>query len=178
MIALLALVAGWSAAEAAIWFLVADIPISWIAVTRGTRAALVAALVAALASAVGGLALWWWTALDPAGATATIAALPGINQAMIIDAADRVGHGPLAVLAGSFGGIPFKLFALEAAKRDWVALFLLAPLVRVPRFLLAATIAGLVSSGLSRWLSVAQRLVLLAAIWTAFYLFYFAVMPR
>ena len=42
------IVAGWSAAESAIFFIVADVPISWIAVRSGTRAALLAALVATL----------------------------------------------------------------------------------------------------------------------------------
>jgi len=42
------IVAGWSAAEAALFFIVADVPISWIAVRSGTRAALLAAVVAAL----------------------------------------------------------------------------------------------------------------------------------
>ena len=41
------IVAGWSAAEAAIFFIVADVPISWIAVRSGTRAALLAALLVA-----------------------------------------------------------------------------------------------------------------------------------
>ena len=178
MIAALALVAGWSAAEAAIFFLVADIPISWIAVTKGTRAAVVAAIVAALASVIGGLMLWWWASSDPAGAAATIAALPGIDQAMIGEAAEHYRRGPLAVLAGSFVGIPFKLFALEAATENSLGFFLLAPLVRVPRFLLVAVLAGTISAGLSRWLSTAQRLALLAVLWTAFYAFYFTIMPQ
>ena len=37
-------VAGWSAAEAALFFIVADVPISWIAVRRGPKAAALAAL--------------------------------------------------------------------------------------------------------------------------------------
>lgn len=174
----LSIVAGWSAAEAALFVLVADIPISWIAVRSGTRAALLAAVVAAVASVLGALAVWAWASRDPAGAAATMAMLPGIDQALIGEAADRYRHGLHAILAGSFAGIPFKLFALEAAKEGSVAFFLLAPLLRLPRFLLVAVFVGTVSHGLSRWLGLRQRLALLAVLWVAFYAFYFAVMPR
>ena len=40
MTALLVLTAGWSFAEGLLFFLVADIPISWIAVRHGWRAGL------------------------------------------------------------------------------------------------------------------------------------------
>jgi len=174
----LSIVAGWSAIEAAIFFLVADIPISWIAVRSGTRAALLAALVAAVASVVGALAVWAWASHDPAGAAATMAMLPGIDQALIGEAADRYRHGPHAILAGAFAGIPFKLFALEASKDGSVAFFLLAPLLRLPRFLLVASFVGGLSHGLSRWQSLRQRLTLLTVLWIAFYAFYFSAMAR
>ncbi|WP_310468931.1 hypothetical protein [Sphingomonas sp.] len=174
----LSIVAGWSAAEAALFFLVADIPISWIAVRSGTRAAILAAFVAAVASLAGALAVWVWASRDPAGAAATMAMLPGIDQALIGEAADRYRHGLHAVLAGAFAGIPFKLFALEAAKDGSATFFLLAPLLRLPRFLLVAVFAGAISRGLSRWLSVRQRLVVLGVLWVAFYMFYFTAIAR
>lgn len=173
----LSIVAGWSAAEAALFFLVADIPISWIAVRSGIRAALLAAVVAAVASVAGALAVWAWASHDPTGAAATMAVLPGIDQALIREAADRYRHGPHAILAGSFAGLPFKLFALEAAKHGSVGFFLLAPLLRLPRFLLVALFVGAASHGLSRWLGVRQRLIVVGVLWVAFYALYFAVMP-
>lgn len=178
MILALAIVATWSAAEAAIFFLVADIPISWIAVRHGTRPAVIAAFVAALASIVGTLAVLVWGGNDPAGAARAMAALPAIDPAMVADAADRYHHGPLAVLAGAFSGIPFKLFALEAAKQGALGFLLIAPLVRLPRFLAVALFAGGISRLLGRRMTVQQRLILLAALWTLFYAAYFAVMPR
>ena len=39
----LTLVAGWSAAEAALFVVVADVPISWVALRKGARAGLLAA---------------------------------------------------------------------------------------------------------------------------------------
>ena len=171
------IVAGWSAAEAAIFFIVADVPISWIAVRSGTRAAVLAALVAALASVAGTLAVLFWAGRDPAGAAATMAALPGIDPALISEAARRYAQGFGAVLGGSFSGIPFKLFALEASQQGGMLLVLLAPLLRLPRFLAIALFVGGVSHFLERWIGVRQRLGLLLILWIAFYAWYFSVMP-
>jgi hypothetical protein len=171
------IVAGWSAAEAAIFFLVADIPISWIAVRSGTRAAVLAAIVAAVASVVGALAIFFWAGRDPIGAAATMASLPAINPELITKAAQDYHKGALAMLEGSFSGTPFKLYALEAAKDPDYSLLLLAPLLRLPRFLLVALFAGGVSHLLERRLRVRQRLALLAALWVLFYAWFFSVMP-
>jgi hypothetical protein len=172
------IVAGWSAAEAAIFFIVADVPISWIAVRSGTRAAMLAALVAALASIAGTIGVFFWASHDPAGAAATMAALPGIDHALMAEAANRFSRGFGAVLGGSFSGIPFKLFALEAAKEGGILFLILAPLLRLPRFLAIALFVGGVSHFLQRWMTVRQRLGLLLVLWIAFYACYFSVMPR
>jgi membrane protein YqaA with SNARE-associated domain len=170
------LVAGWSAAEAALFFIVADVPISWIAVRRGPKAAALAAVVAAVASVIGGIAAYWWAGHDPAGQTALYAVLPGIDPALVAEAADRFHKGMHAVLAGSFGGIPFKLFAAEAGRsHQWVVLAL-APLLRLPRFLLVGVGVGLVSNFLARWLSERSRLGILVAAWSTFYAWYWWAM--
>jgi hypothetical protein len=168
------IVAGWSAAEAAIFFIVADVPISWIAVRSGTRAALIAAVVAAFASVVGAFAILAW----PGGeAEALMASLPAIDPALIERAADGYHRGPAAMLAGSFSGTPFKLYALEAARNGGYGLLLLAPFLRLPRFLGVALFVSGISRLLSDRLDVRRRLALLSLCWAAFYLFYFSVMP-
>ena len=171
------IVAGWSAAESAIFFIVADVPISWIAVRSGTRAALLAALVAAVAAVAGAAVVLVWAGHDASGAAATMAHLPAVDRALIARAASDYHQGALTMLAGSFSGTPFKLYALEAAKGPDYRLLLLAPLIRLPRFLAVALFVGALSKGLSRWMDVRQRLVLLAMAWVVFYGFYFAVMP-
>ena len=178
MLAALAVVATWSAAEAAIFFLVADIPISWIAVSKGTRAGVIAAVVAAIASTVGTIAVLLWAGSDPNGAARVMAALPGIDGKMAADAAERFHEGPFAILAGAFSGIPFKLFALEAAKQEAVGFLLLAPLLRFPRFVAIAILVGAISRLLEKRMTVRQRLMLLTVLWAIFYAAYFAVMPH
>jgi hypothetical protein len=172
------IVAGWSAAEAALFFLVADIPISWISVKSGTKAGLLAAVVAAVASVVGAAAVLLWAGKDPAGAATAMALLPGIDRAMIANAAELYGHGPLAMLAASFSGVPFKLFALEAAKTGSIGFLLVASLLRLPRFAAVAIFSGTISRLIERQITTARQLWLLIALWVAFYAFYFSVMPR
>lgn len=172
------LVAGWSAAEAAIFFLVADVPISWITVRRGIRAGLLAALVAAVASAVGALAVMVWAGRDPGGATAAMAALPGIDAALVAKGAEIYRQGPVGTLAASFSGTPFKLIALEAGRQGGYGLVLLAPFLRIPRFVAVVLFVGMISRLLDKRLAARQQLGLLVALWVVFYAFYFAVMPR
>jgi hypothetical protein len=176
MPAALTIVAFWSAAEAAIFFLVADVPISWIAVRSGTRAGLLAAVIAAMASIIGVVAVLVWAGQEPARAAAMMAALPGIDWPLEVRAAEIYHDGPLAMLVASVSGVPFKLFALEAAKGGGLSLLLLAPLLRLPRFAAVAWFSGTVSKFLSRWMSVTARLLLLSLLWIAFYAFYWSAM--
>ena len=171
------IVAGWSAVEAAIFFLVADVPISWIAVRSGTKAAILAAIVAAFASIVGAAVVFLWAGRDPAGAALTMASLPAIDPALMARAAADYHRGPLAMLIGSFSGTPFKLYSLEAAKVPDYGLLFVAPIIRLPRFLLVALLVGGLSRFLGRWLNVRRRLLLLAVSWLLFYALYFSLMP-
>ncbi|MEO8619250.1 MAG: hypothetical protein ABI412_07790, partial [Sphingomicrobium sp.] len=97
----------------------------------------------------------------------------------LIDRADILYRdGPLAVLKGSFSGIPFKLFAIASAGRgDWW-IVPLAPLLRLPRFAAAAVLSGTISNALSGLMSERQRLGLLIGLWTVFYIFYWTAMAR
>lgn len=173
----------WSFSEAILWFIVADVPISYIAVRHGWRAASLAAIVAALCALPGGAILYAWTSADPGRVHALIEALPGIDAAMIAETSRAYFEGGFnAMLAGSFGGTPYKLFAASAGASSppdaWMAPFLLASFaVRVPRFLIVGLGVALVSRVLGTWLSIGQRLAVLGACWIAFYAWYFLVMP-
>ena len=71
-----------------------------------------------------------------------MASLPAIDPALMARAAADYHRGPLAMLAGSFSGTPFKLYSLEAAKVPDYGFRSIAPIIRLPRFLLAALLAG------------------------------------
>lgn len=176
----LATVALWAFAEATLWFIVADVPISWVAVRYGWRTGIVAALVAAAAAVPGGLVIYAWAAGDPAQVAAAFEALPAIDAAMIETAAWAYRlFGFDAMLVGSFGGVPYKLFAAAAGMAGSPILgFVLASfLARVPRFLMVAIGTAAIGRLLGRWLTMRRRLALLGACWALFYAWYFATMP-
>lgn len=176
----LLLVAGWSFAEAILFFLVADVPISFVALRWGWRRAAAAAFVAALAAAAGGAATYVWAASDPQGARAAIVALPAIDEALAAATRERLAaDGNIAMLWGSISGVPYKLYALAAGSdgRPLLAFLLATPLARLPRFLFAAFGTAGLSFLLARRLGLRARLGLLAAFWLLFYSWYFWAMP-
>ncbi len=176
MIGLWALAAAWGFAEAVLFFVVADVPISMIAVRRGIRPALVAAVLAALSAAIGGVCLMFWVANDPAGVARIFASLPGIDAALINQIAqDFEARGYHAMAQGAFSGVPYKLYVLAggAPPTGGIALFFMASFVaRLPRFVLAAVVAGLISQFASRGCTVRTRLFILVGFWVCFYAWY------
>ena len=173
-------VAGWAFAEAILFVLVADVPVSFIAVRHGWRPAAIAALVAAVAAAAGGALLHAWAGADPDGATRTVTALPGIDPALVAETArDFAASGYMAMLIGSVSGVPYKLYALAAGVQGapLIPFLLLSPLIRLPRFLAVALLAAALGRLASRRLGLCARLGALTAFWLLFYIVYFAVMP-
>ncbi|KQT54487.1 hypothetical protein ASG43_02515 [Aureimonas sp. Leaf454] len=176
----MAIAALWGLAEATLFVIVADVWIGFVALERGWRAGLKAAVAASLGAALGGLAMMLWSRSDPGGVQRVLAALPAIDGAMVRDVAERYEAGGLgAAFTGSFSGIPYKLYAAAAgASGTPIAAFvLLTPLIRLPRFCLVAIVAGLAGGVLRGRRSRAASRSLYAAFWSVFYIAYFSVMP-
>ena len=174
--AVLALVAVWAFAEAILFFIVADVPIMAIGIRLGLRRAIAAAGIAALAAALGGLAMLEWVAQAPAASRAALESLPGITPALADRAiADWSRGGTMAMLAGAFSGVPYKLYAYAAGVEGaGAAGFFLASLgARLPRFLLAALVAGIAGPHLRRHLSPQVLWPLFIGCWAVFYAAYF-----
>jgi membrane protein YqaA with SNARE-associated domain len=72
----LALLFAWGFAEATVFFVVCDVAVSWIAVRRGLRSGVVAALVAAAGAVLGIVLLHGWALRDPAAALALVDGCP------------------------------------------------------------------------------------------------------
>jgi hypothetical protein len=164
----------WGACEATFFVIVPDVWISYVAWRRGMRAAIGAACFAAAGAIVGGVILWHFTLADPASIASFLVALPGIDAAMRADVSAAVAEGWIgALVAGGFGGIPYKLFVAEAAKQGIdPALFLVVSVfARLVRFLAVAWLAAFVSARVTpRW-----RLPVWAAFWLSLYVGHFAL---
>jgi hypothetical protein len=163
----------WSVAEAIYFFVVADVLLSFIAVAFGLRAGLVASLAAAFGAACGGIAMLHLAATHPDEAMALLRSVPFVSEAMIRTGLAGMAEAgwPLAMLKGSFTGIPYKVYAIGAGLEDLDAL--LFALVSVPVRLLRFAIVALVVAGVSTWLrprvALRGRMMLMATFWLVFY---------
>jgi membrane protein YqaA with SNARE-associated domain len=169
----------WGFAEATLFFLVPDIWLTALAVRRGLKPALMACLAALGGALLGGLAMYGWAASDAEAARGLLERVPAIDRAMIAEVAARLrDDGLAAVFLGPLFGIPYKIFAVEAAAAGiGLAAFLAVSIpARLLRFLLLSIITWAISAALARRAGLRFRTGLLAACWSVFYVAYFAVM--
>jgi membrane protein YqaA with SNARE-associated domain len=171
----------WGFAEATLFFIVPDVLISIVVIRSGWRRGIACALIAALGAAVGGLTMYAFAAHAPDAAQAVVAAVPAIDLVMIErNGAAFAEGGYWAMLRGSFGGVPYKIYAVAAGAqhRAWPLFVLLSPLVRLPRFFLTVLLTAIGDRLAARWLTMRGRLGALIAFWVIFYAIYFVVMPH
>lgn len=170
----------WGVAEATLFFVVADVLLSFIGLKRGPKAAAIASLYAAAGAALGGIIMYLWSTDDPAGAYAAVLAVPAVSADMGEAAhAAMETHGWFAAtLAGPLSQTPYKLYAV-IAPHVGAPLWLFAAasvLARLPRFL----IIGVGTALVGRWLGprFGQRLTWALALgWLLFYIAFFALTP-
>lgn len=173
-----ALVAGWSCAEAILFFIVVDVPLSAIALRQGARRAVLAAVVAAFAAVPGAAVSHRWGASDADGQRAAFLRVPGIDAALV--AAARTAYiedGWRAALRGSFSGVPFKLYAHAAGSQadPLLPFLLITPALRLPRYLLIIALTCAIARLLPVTMTPRVRLQWLSAVWLAFYGCYFTM---
>lgn len=163
----------WGLAEATLFFIVPDLLISYLALTRGFRAGAWASLLAATGAALGGAVIFLWSAQQPAIAYRAVEAVPAVSEQMIADArADIAASGWfVAAMKGPLTSTPYKVYALLAPQSGApLAAFAPAALpVRLPRFLFVTLCFGLIGHLLRERIG---RRILLAAFTSGWLLFY------
>ncbi|GGE84674.1 hypothetical protein H1W37_02300 [Stappia taiwanensis] len=166
----------WGFAEATVLFTVPDVLLSFLAQTS-LRRALVASLWTVVGACTGGAVLYTLALSHPDAADAFLLKVPGVFPELIARASVLLDSGLLpGLVTGSLTGVPYKTFAVEAARSETpLALFLLASLpARLLRFTLSCLASWLVFATLLAGLSLWTRRVLLAAFWIVFYTAYYA----
>ncbi len=167
----------WGLAESTFFFLVPDILSSRL-VLQDRRAGFAACRWSLAGALLGGCALFL-LGRNPALATPLLHAfdfIPGINPALMEQARQGLEQqGATALFAGFIGGIPYKLYALQAAGTGLgLGQFLLASAVaRLSRFILITMLAWGAGRLLLRKFASDTILRVHAAAWITFYLFYF-----
>lgn len=169
----------WALAEATLFFVVADVPISAIGLRHGLHHAFPAALAAAFAAACGGMVTAYVTSLYPQAVVEALALVPGIGPHLMRDATAAYAEESVrAMLAGSFSGVPYKLYAYAAGvNHDPLLGFFLASIgARLPRFVLVASISSGFGAFLRPRLTCKKITVLFFVFWILFYALYFTAM--
>ena len=162
----------WGLAEATLFFIVPDVFLSWVALTRPARA-LRACLWAVGGALVGGTLMYLWGTADPAGARAALDMVPAVSSAEIAGvASDLREHSWWALVLGPLTGTPYKIYAVEAGALGMSlgALLLVSVPARLVRFLVVTLLAaGLARAPGLRRLSPISLSALHATFWIAFY---------
>lgn len=151
----------WGFAEATLFFIVPDVLLTYVGLTRGPKSAAAASLFAAAGAAVG--------------------AVPAIGEAMAAAADNAVeAHGWFAAtMLGPLTSTPYKLYAVLAPHAGApLALFALASIAaRLLRFLIVGVAVALIGRWLEPRLGRQALLWVLAIAWIAFYAAFFALVP-
>lgn len=171
----------WSFAEATFFFVVPDVILSAAAVRCGFRAGVLAAIAAAVAATAGGLLVYLSTTNGLVDPFALFDRLPAISAEMIARVrGDFTNEGwPSAMLAGSFSGIPYKLYAASAAAAGTplMAFLLWSIPIRLARFALVVGAAALLRPLFLKWLGPRLALLPVALLWIGFYTGFWLRMP-
>jgi membrane protein YqaA with SNARE-associated domain len=174
-----ALLFAWGFAEATVFFVVADVAISWIAVRRGVKVALGAAVTAAAGAVLGIALIYFWAARDAAAALALVDAVPFVTEELIQGLrADLAEQGLAAVLTAGVTGVPIKIAAaLAPGARIGPAPFLIAGAAqRLERFVAVALLTALIARLLRGRMSERSLITLWAGFWILFYALYWTAL--
>lgn len=166
----------WGFAEATLFFIVPDVFITWVALHSRRRALLCCALTIA-AAMVGGSLMYFWSLHDPVGQHAMLLKVPAVDAGLLDRAqAELQRWGGVGLIVGGFSGVPYKLYAAQAAAAGLSLPLLLAwtVLARGSRFVLLALLANFVATSLRHWFGarVVAGIWLLA--WITMYAFYWS----
>ncbi len=161
------------------FFIVPDVWLSLLA-RKSLGQALLASLFALAGALIGGILVYLWTSHDPATVTALIEKVPAISPGMIDQVRGELEQqGAWAIVQGPLQGIPYKVFASQAAVTGMPLATLLAYSIpaRLLRFIAVTLLCFAGVRLLERWLSLGRVLRVLLGCWIVFYGFYFWHMP-
>lgn len=165
----------WGFAEATLFFIVPDVYLSAVGL-RDLRKALWACLYALAGALVGGFVMYHWGASDNAGALEVLHRIPAISDKMSLWVkTDLAEKGVWAVFLGPLFGVPYKLFAAQAASSGLglIPFLLISVPARLIRFVVVTLLVRFLVDRLVKSPSLSRKLIVHVAGWSCFYLFYF-----
>jgi len=123
------LAAVWGAAEACAFFVLPDVLLTYLALSKPRRSLPHLALAVA-GSLVGGSVLYWVAQAYPEAAQRFVGAVPFVGAARVTQAGHELDtQGLWALITGGWRGMPYKVYVVNAPGRCPVGLFLMASAV-------------------------------------------------
>jgi membrane protein YqaA with SNARE-associated domain len=174
------LVFAWGLAEAMVFFVVADVPITLLTARAGFRAGFLASLWATGGALLGGVLLYSWAAADAAAVDRMLDLVPAVSLGQIASAKQHVAEDWVgATLVGGFSGDPYKLFAAAAGEQgvSLPAFLVVSVVARLSRFLGSAALAQALTAALKRYGRGTWAPWLIGLFWVGFYAWYWTRMP-
>ncbi|NNE24116.1 MAG: hypothetical protein HKN11_16055 [Rhizobiales bacterium] len=176
-----AIAAIWGFAEATLFFIVPDVWLSFVALQKGLRDALWAVCFAVAGAIAGGAFIYAASIWNYEATISAIDAVPAISPGMISQVRSSLQQEPLwAMMVGSLTGVPYKVFASQAAANGIeLTNFALATIpARAFRFVVVVALIVIIARLLLTKTSNRIRTGILASCWAVFYGFYFTLMPN
>ncbi len=161
----------WGLAEATVFFLAAEILITWLALSNPLRA-LRAALFALAGGIIGAAILYYWGGRDPFSAMTLLSALPGLTPEILSAAEEALmNNGLWALPDGVLSPATGKAQAIyaQALGIGIVPFLAVYAAVRAFRLLLAGCITLCIGGALQCFLPRKVVILLWALAWAAIY---------
>lgn len=169
----------WGFAEATLFFILPDVPLSYYALDKKhnlTRLCCITLLGALL----GGGVMYCWGQYNFDTAYHLVESVPAINDELMATVHEQLkSSGVLAVFIGPLQGLPYKTFAVQAsaAHISIIEFLLMSIPARLVRFLVIAYVARWIAFNLLRHLQRRHLVAVWGGVWLVVYALYFYYFP-
>ncbi len=165
----------WGFSEATLFFLVPDILLGWIVLSKKKHIIRYYGLTL-MGALLGGILMYQWGGNNVVTLNAILSRVPAVDEELIRIARDGLASNSLIeMLRGSLSGTPYKIYAANASSMHIdMGLFLL---ISIPARLVRWVLVGLCTRGIYllflQRLSNIQSSIIYLTFWLIFYILFF-----
>ena len=180
MVALVIIPFTWALFEAVFFFIVPDVWLTWLVISKRNWKQISAAILCATCGAIlGGMIVYYLGENLPRLVIVNwLDQIPGISQSLIENISGEVDRdGVFSYLKGMWGGNPYKVYSAFWGERNgdlglWV---LISVVARASRFILTILSAVLINNFGERLINSweQRKRIIFLIFWFCFYVFYF-----
>ncbi len=170
----------WGFSEATFFFLIPDIYLTYLAISKPTKA-IKACFITAIGASLGGSLMYVWGNIDAHQALQLLTWIPAIYPKLIQMVIETTKSNPLMALGiAPFKGIPYKIYAviLGQIKISFFQFIVISFFARLFRFLLITTLGIGITLYLKKHYPVKRIQLFHIFTWVSIYGLYFLLMKQ